>query len=162
MSFGVRGGLSGMPELVTSARAILDANLYMTLGTADADGRPWVSPVYYASEDFTNFYWVSRPGATHSRNLVERPRASVVVFDSRQPVNTGQAVYIAAVAEQVNGAELEHGVEVFSRSSLADGSGEFRLEDVTGDSALRLYRATASQWWMLDSHDQRVAVDPRR
>jgi hypothetical protein len=151
-----------MPELVTSARAILDANLYMTLATADTDGRPWVSPVYYASEDFTRFYWVSKPESTHSRNLVDRPRASIVVFDSRQPVNTGQAVYIAAVAEQLHGAELERGIEVFSRSSVADGAGEFRLEDVSGESALRLYGATASDWWMLDGSDRRVPVDPRR
>jgi Pyridoxamine 5'-phosphate oxidase len=150
-----------MAGLVTSARAVLDANLYMTLATADADGRPWVSPVYYASEDFTHFYWVSRPGSTHSRNLAERPRTSIVVFDSRQPVNTGQAVYVAAVAEQVSGPELERGVEVFSRSSVADGAGEFTLEDVTGDAGLRLYRATASECWMLDEHDHRVPVDPR-
>jgi hypothetical protein len=162
MTFHARDGLSGMPELVTSARAILDANLYMTLATADADGRPWVSPVYYASEDFTHFYWVSRPGSTHSRNLVERARASIVVFDSRQPVNTGQAVYIAAVAKQLHGDELQRGIEVFSRASVADGAGEFRPEDVGGESALRLYGATASEWWMLDGHDQRVPVDPRR
>ena len=30
------------------ARAIIDANRYMVLGTADEGGRPWVSPVYYA------------------------------------------------------------------------------------------------------------------
>jgi hypothetical protein len=27
------------------ARAIIDANLYMVLATADQAGRPWVSPV---------------------------------------------------------------------------------------------------------------------
>jgi hypothetical protein len=26
---------------------------------------------------------------------------------------------------------------------------------------LRLYRATASEWWELDSTDRRIAVDPR-
>jgi hypothetical protein len=92
---------------------------------------------------------------------VDRPRASIVVFDSRQPVNTGQAVYVAAVAEELHGPDLERGVEVFSRSSVADGAGEFRLEDVSGESTLRLYGATASDWWMLDGHDRRVPVDPR-
>jgi len=150
-----------MTELATSARAILDANLYMTLGTADMDGRPWVSPVYFACEDFTHFHWVSKPGATHSRNIAQRPRLSIVVFDSRTPVNTGQAVYMAAVAEELTGAELERGVEIFSRCSVADGSGEFSLEEVTGDATLRLYGATASEWWVLDGNDRRIAVDPR-
>ena len=36
------------PDLDAVARAILDANHYMTLGTADENGPPWVSPLYYA------------------------------------------------------------------------------------------------------------------
>ena len=43
------------------AREILGSNLYMTLATADEYGRPWVSPVYYASVDYTTFHWVSHP-----------------------------------------------------------------------------------------------------
>ena len=31
-------------ELAAIARGIVGANLYMVLGTADEDGRPWVSP----------------------------------------------------------------------------------------------------------------------
>jgi hypothetical protein len=30
-------------DLGTIARTIIDANFYMTLGTADENGRPWVS-----------------------------------------------------------------------------------------------------------------------
>ena len=39
------------------ARALIDANLYVTLGTADADGVPWVSPVYFATDGYAEFYW---------------------------------------------------------------------------------------------------------
>jgi Pyridoxamine 5'-phosphate oxidase len=35
-------------DLAGHARAIIDANLYLTLGTIDADGHPWTSPVYFA------------------------------------------------------------------------------------------------------------------
>ena len=41
------------------AREILAANRYMALGTADADGMPWVSPVWFASEDGETFLWLS-------------------------------------------------------------------------------------------------------
>jgi len=34
-------------ELMAHARVIIEANLYLTLGTADSDGRPWTSPVYF-------------------------------------------------------------------------------------------------------------------
>jgi hypothetical protein len=40
------------PDLDAVARAILDANRYMTLGTADAAGHPWVSPVFFAADRY--------------------------------------------------------------------------------------------------------------
>ena len=83
------------------ARAIIDANLYMVLGTADRDGRPWVSPVYYAPAGYAEFYWVSYPEARHSRNLAVRPRIGIVIFDSRAPIGTGQGVYMSAVAREL-------------------------------------------------------------
>jgi Pyridoxamine 5'-phosphate oxidase len=38
------------PDLDAVARATLEVNHYMTLGTADAAGRPWVSPVFFAPD----------------------------------------------------------------------------------------------------------------
>ena len=63
----------------TVAHGIMDAILYMVLATADATGRPWASPVYFASEDYTEFYWVSSPEVTHSRNLAAR--SEVITLD---------------------------------------------------------------------------------
>jgi nitroimidazol reductase NimA-like FMN-containing flavoprotein (pyridoxamine 5'-phosphate oxidase superfamily) len=144
-----------------TAREILSSNLYLTLATADEDGRPWPSPVYYASEDYAAFYWVSDPEARHSRNLAVRPHASAVVFDSGVEIGTGQAVYMALVAEQVRGAEIERGIAIFSRVSVSHGGHEWSVGDVTAPARLRLYRATATDWWELDATDRRIAVDPR-
>jgi hypothetical protein len=77
-------------DLEATARSIIESNLYMVLGTADGSGQPWVSPVYYAAEGYTEFYWVSSPDATHSRNLAARPHIRIVVFDSQVPIDTGQ------------------------------------------------------------------------
>ena len=41
------------PDLDAVARAIPEANHHMTLGTADAAGRPWVSPVFFAPDQRT-------------------------------------------------------------------------------------------------------------
>jgi Pyridoxamine 5'-phosphate oxidase len=151
-------------DLGAIARSIIDANLYMTLGTADETGRPWVSPVYYASTGYTEFYWVSSPGAMHSRNLAARPQISIVVFDSHAPIGTGQGVYMSAAAEELAGADVERGIDVFSRSSVAHGGREWGLEDVQGPAPYRLYRATASAHSVLDpeAHPNRrtpVAVE---
>jgi len=140
------------------ARAIIDSNFYMTLGTADENGRPWVSPVYYAPEGYTEFYWVSSPEATHSRNLAVRPEVSIVVFDSRSPVGSGQGVYMSAVAEELAGDDLDRGITIFSRRSEAHGAGEWNLEDVRPPARHRLYRATASEHYVLGEQDRRTPV----
>lgn len=61
------------PELEDIARAVIDANLYMILGTSGEDGRPWVTRVYCSAGGYTDFYWVSSPKAMHSRNIAARP-----------------------------------------------------------------------------------------
>jgi hypothetical protein len=144
------------------ARRIVDANLYMVLATADATGRPWASPVYFANSGYDEFFWVSSPDATHSRNIAARPQVGIVVFDSQVPIGTGQGVYMAAVAEQVAGAELARGIDVFSRRSLAHGGVPWTQEDVQGGTGIRLYRATAAEHWILAKDgrpDHRVGVE---
>ena len=145
------------------ARAIIDGNRYMVLGTADEGGRPWVSPVYYAPSEYSDLYWVSSPHAQHSRNLVTRPELSIVVFDSHAPVGGGQGVYMSAVAELPTGRGLERGIGIFSRVSASHGGRPWTLEDVREPAPLRLYRARVSEQWVLDPvrrPDQRTRVRP--
>ena len=137
-------------NLVNLARTIIDSNMYMVLGTADASGQPWVSPVYYASAGYTEFYWVSSPEVRHSRNIAMRPQVSIVIFDSQVPIGTGQGVYMSGIAEELKGADLDRGIEIFSRSSLAHGGHEWKLEDVGASTLYRLYRVTASEHWIRD------------
>ena len=122
----------------------------MVLGTADDAGRPWVSPVYFAVADYRDFYWVSLPDAQHSRNLAGRPEVSIVVFDSGAPIGTGQGVYMSARAEELTGAELERAIQVFSRRGEGHGGRPWTVADVQPPAPHRLYRASATQHWMLD------------
>jgi uncharacterized protein YhbP (UPF0306 family) len=151
---GERGGEG--PE--ATARAIIDGGLYMVLGTADAEGRPWVSPVYYAPAGYREFLWVSRPDARHSRNLETRPETSIVIFDSTIAIGTGQGVYMSAVAEKLLGDERAAGIEVFSRRSQAHGAAVFTVADVEAPAHLRLYRATATEHFILGEGDRRLPV----
>jgi uncharacterized protein YhbP (UPF0306 family) len=115
-------------DLAAVARTIIDANQYLTLATADALGQPWASPVFYATADYTEFYWISVPEATHSRNLAQRPQIAMVVFDSTAPEGTGQAVYMSAAAEQVPDGDLDQALALYPGPISAP---------------YRLYRATA-------------------
>ena len=149
------------PTLVETARRIIADNLYMTLATADAAGRPWATPVYFAPVDDQELVWVSRPEARHSQNIAVRPDIGIVVFDSRVPISSGQGVYMSAAAELVPAAELDRCLEAYSRSCQDRGGSSWSTDDVRQGARLRLYRATASARWILDSHDQRVSLDPQ-
>ena len=150
--------MSNHQDLRAIARAIIDSNRYMTLGTADERGLPWVSPVWYAPADYREFFWVSAPEARHSRNLAKRPQLSIVIFDSQAPVGTGQGVYMSAVAGAVTEGDLERGIGIFSRRSEAQGARAWTLEDVRPSARLRLYRAVASEHFVLAPGDQRIPV----
>jgi nitroimidazol reductase NimA-like FMN-containing flavoprotein (pyridoxamine 5'-phosphate oxidase superfamily) len=150
--------MSDPAELAARARAIVDANLYMALATADEEGQPWVTPVYFAHVGYRDLIWVSRPERRHSRNLAARDSVSIAIFDSSVPIGTGQAVYMTATAREVVGDELEDLVGVFARRSVEHGGGPFTAADVRAPAPLRLYRAAASEQWILDSEDNRVPV----
>jgi hypothetical protein len=147
-----------MASHADSARAIIDAQLYMVLGTADPDGLPWVSPVYYAPAGYRTFLWVSAPEARHSRNLGVRPELAIVIFDSSTPIGTGQGVYMEAVARELAADEAADGIEVFSRRGVAHGGVAWTLDDVRPPARHRLYEATALAQFVLDEHDARISV----
>ena len=136
-------------ELADLARATIDANRYMALGTADETGHPWVTPVWFATEDHRTFHWVSSPDARHSQNIAARPEVAIAIFDSSAVPGTAEAVYVSGRAEELTGAELERGIEVFGRVSEADLGRAWTLDDVRPPSLFRLYRATAAEHFVL-------------
>jgi uncharacterized protein YhbP (UPF0306 family) len=146
-------------ELAAIARAIIDSNRYMTLGTADESGLAWVSPVWYAPADYRHFFWVSSPEARHSRNLAARPQMSIVIFDSQAAIGAGQGVYMSGAGEELTGDELERGIAVFSRRSEAQGARVWTREDVRPHARHRLYRVVASEHFVLTDGDQRTPVN---
>jgi pyridoxine/pyridoxamine 5'-phosphate oxidase len=147
-----------MPNPAADARRIIESNVYMTLATADAEGRPWASPVWFAHEDFTRFVWVSKPDTRHSRNIAARPQVGMVVFDSTLGKGAPEAVYAEAEAEQLREGEEEGCLAVFSRRSEALGWPGWTVEDVRPPASLRLYRATASALFVLGPNDERIEV----
>ena len=136
------------------ALALLEANKYLTLGTADRHGRPWTTPVYYASAGLRQYYWISETGARHSRNLAERAQVSLVVFDSTVAPYHGRAVYAVATARELCGDDLDAGLAVYPGPD-ARGATAVTRDDVSGSSSYRLYQATAADLWILCPREPR-------
>lgn len=148
-----------MPDHAADAKRIVDSNLYMTLATADAEGRPWASPVWFAHEGYTSFVWVSKPEARHSKNLVARPEAGIVIFDSKVPEGGAEAVYVEAEVERLEGADEERWIAVFNSRSEGLGWPSWTVADVRPPARLRLYRATAAALFVLGPKDERIRVN---
>src|SRR5689334_12937195 len=89
-------------DLVATAKAIVEANVYMTIATVDAQGSPWAAPVFYATADAIDFYWMSSPETRHSRALDARPEVSLLIFDSTAAPGTGDALAMTATATRLD------------------------------------------------------------
>jgi uncharacterized protein YhbP (UPF0306 family) len=153
--------MSATGPAAQTVRDIIEASRYLVLATADTAGRPWSSPVYFAHTAFTEFFWVSSPDATHSRNIAVRPEVGIAVFDSQAAIGTGQGVYMSATAKLLEDDETALGIEAFSGRSLAHGGGKWTSEDVRPGTGIRLYRATADSHWILAKDgrpDHRIPV----
>jgi hypothetical protein len=139
-----------MSDLREAVSQVIDANVYMVLSTADESGQPWVSPVFFATADQVDFYWISAPDTIHSRNLVARPGLSIVIFNSQVPPGQGQAraVYLSGEAGLVPAPEIARGLEIYP--GLASRGGRIIApEEVTAPGPYRLYRARVSARWVL-------------
>jgi hypothetical protein len=154
-------------DLGAMAREIIDSNLFMTLGTADGDGRPWASPVYFSPVDYREFFWISEPSARHSQNVAARPDVSIVIFDSQVLPGGARAVYMDAVAvELTDDPEFERGVEFYNGRFPKPEKynlGHYPAEKMRPPAAHRLYRATATAHYVLDpaGHPDGSAGDHR-
>jgi pyridoxine/pyridoxamine 5'-phosphate oxidase len=140
------------------ARALVSQNSYLTLATADADGVPWASPVWFAARELDVFVWASKPGARHSRNIARNPRVSLVIFDSSRAPGDGSALYVSADAEPVDDIAFEDALAVYNARSLDRGLSEWDPSQLREPAKHRLYRAVALEAFVLDDHDERVRV----
>jgi nitroimidazol reductase NimA-like FMN-containing flavoprotein (pyridoxamine 5'-phosphate oxidase superfamily) len=150
-------------RLALMARGIIDANKYMTLATAGADGSPWASPVFFTPDGYRDLYWVSSPTARHSRNLLDRPAVAIVVFDSHAPVGEAGAVYMRARAGELPDDEIEAGAERYA-SRFPDLK-YFTPEELRAPAPYRLFRAEVAEHSVLvrgSDPEFGTGVDSRR
>jgi nitroimidazol reductase NimA-like FMN-containing flavoprotein (pyridoxamine 5'-phosphate oxidase superfamily) len=136
-------------DLAELARRVIDETKYMALGTADETGHPWVSPVWFACEDYRRFHWVSAHDTRHSENLAVRPEVALAIYDPSAAVGAAAAVYISGSAQELTGGELERGIEIFDRLSRTNDGPGWQLSDVRPPSPHRLYCATAEEHFVL-------------
>src|SRR5690242_15047017 len=107
-------------QLLAIPEAVIRSNRYLTLATCGSEGKPWAAPMMYAVDKEDRFYWVSALDSVHSKHLAENRNIGFVIFDSDPGYGNAQGLYCSAVAEQLSGADLAFGCEVFYRMRYPD------------------------------------------
>lgn len=134
---------------------IIFESKFLSLATADAKGRPWVSPLVYGCDEQLRFYWASARDARHSVNVSANPCAALAIYDSRQIPNIAiQGFYAEGPVEELQEAELDHATRIFYgwRYPVVHILAE-KLKGPKhffGDSPRRMYRLNTTQTYGLD------------
>ncbi len=97
--------------------------------------------------------WLSRPTSRHSELIAGNDRIAVTVFDSAVAMGGASAYYARASARLCPDADLPAHLAAFSTQSVQRGFPAWRLDQVTGGVALRLYCAEVSEAWLLPAED---------
>src|ERR1700754_7813 len=141
-------------DAVSHALTLLAENRYVVLATADADGNPWATPVWFAHDGLDRLVWVSWPGAQHSLNIAARPDVALTVFDSGATPGDGAAFYATARAAECPDQQVDAALATFDARSRAHSLdqrfGSWERARVTGEARLRLYVADVVDAWVLD------------
>jgi uncharacterized protein YhbP (UPF0306 family) len=146
---------------------LLGQHRYLVLGTADADGRPWATPVFYAADGEHRILWVSARGSRHSRNIAVRPEVAITVYDSSAPIGGAEALYLEATAGYVRDDGREAALTVLN--ARLPVSHQLGPDDLEPSGPLQVYQATITRHFVLirggdtrfdNVTDARLAVSP--
>jgi hypothetical protein len=130
-----------MNDASRKARRLIEATPHLTLATADASGKPWSNPVYFAHDQAFTLYWVSFRQTVHSANIRVRPQVGISLL-GEPPDHEGQGVYFDAVATELHDpTEVERAIEVRRTRPQDRKFAVTAPGDVLGDAAWRIYRA---------------------
>jgi hypothetical protein len=99
----------------------------------------------------------------HDLARIARAAIDANSYLTSQPLTgTAQAVYLTVTAAEVTAEETQElirGIGVFSARSQERLGKPSTSDDVRAPSALRLYRASVSELWVVDGFDPRLRVE---
>lgn len=132
-------------------QAFLDAHSTLALATAgDQDGRPQVAPLFFASDEDFNLYWISSPDSRHSTNLADWDVAEAAVFTQTWEWTGIKGVQFAGTATTVTGDEERDRALRLYRDKFPFVNERF--EDVIANSVLYVLRPTWLRWLDNERH----------
>ncbi len=140
---------------IKQTQKLLESNNYFTLATADANGTPWISNVFFSHDKNYTFYWYSRIETRHSQNISIRPQIALNLYISPENAEV-DGLYIEAIASEVKGmSNVIAGMMTYASKALkvnvmTKQAVELFMkhpEDFLLNSPFRLYQAIPQKIW---------------
>lgn len=151
------------------AKSIIDTNLYLSLATS-LNNETWISPLWYATDENYNFYFVSEYESKHAKFIKENPNVAVSIFNSTEVPEDVNGLQIEATAGEVKIMEIPGAlVNIFKKS----GADLFKLRfkdwnnpaSYSNLSKFRIYKIVPKKFFILDTTvvetDKRIEVSPK-
>jgi uncharacterized protein YhbP (UPF0306 family) len=126
---------------------LLGAIRYCVLATADSEGRPWATPVFFAAREDCELFWVSAQDSRHSRNIAVQPVIGITVFDSTVPIGAAEALYLEAHAKALDTAARAEALKVLN--SKLPPPHALTPADLCPTGPMQVYHATVDRHFVL-------------
>lgn len=116
-----------MDNLKTHILNYLAKTRMMQLATS-VDGQPWSCTVYFAYDENLNLYWISKPDARHSQEIIKNPKvAGAIAYNQQPPQKSVSGLSFEGTAELLTGDEEKRASELYIKQLNRD---ETLLEDI--------------------------------
>lgn len=101
-------------DLRLELQAFLASQSTMALATAgEEDGRPQVAPLFFASDEALNLYWISSPDSRHSVNIADWNDASAAIYAHTWDWSGIKGVQVSGDAMAVRDDERRRALELY-------------------------------------------------
>lgn len=90
-----------------SVLAFVQAHKALALSTSGAQGELHCAPLYYFSEDFLSFYFVSSPTSQHSRDLVLQAKVAGAIYREGACISEITGIQFKGKCTLLTGSEAE-------------------------------------------------------
>lgn len=115
----------------------------MTIATSDRKGNVWAAPLFYATDNTYNFYFISQLNTLHIKHIMKNPAVAFAIFDSHQKEGNGNGVQGSGKVQMLNENELEEAFRWYKTTFI-----EMEPESFKGSAPYRFFKLVPEHFYI--------------
>jgi len=104
-------------QTLVHIKKYLSNKFQLVLATTGGE-HPWISTLFYSTDDQMNIYFLTNPKTLHGKQLAKNPKVAVAIADSPQvPSSKKRGLQIYGICEQISGArKISHATNLWKKT----------------------------------------------